>query len=83
VESALFPLVLLLAAGSAIGIYYYLRIVVTMADGEEHGGSGATEPRVPLAAGALLFGLLVLVVWLGVQPGPVLSAVESAVAALR
>jgi NADH-quinone oxidoreductase subunit N len=83
VESALFPLVLLLAAGSAIGVYYYLRIVVTMADGEEHGGSASTEPRVPIAAGALLFGLLVLVVWLGVQPGPVLAAVESAVAGLR
>jgi NADH-quinone oxidoreductase subunit N len=83
VESALFPLVLLLAAGSAIGIYYYLRIMVTMADGESAAAPEAAAPRVPLAAGALLFGLLVLVVWLGVRPGPVLSAVESAVAGLR
>jgi NADH-quinone oxidoreductase subunit N len=81
VASALFPLVLVLAAGSAIGLYYYLRIVVSMADGEAP--APASEQHIPLTAGALLFALLVLVVWLGVQPGPVQAMVEAAVAGLR
>jgi NADH-quinone oxidoreductase subunit N len=80
VASSLFPLVLVLAAGSAIGLYYYLRIVISMADAE---AGPVAEPRVPLGAGALLFALLVVVVWLGVQPGPVQGVVEAAVAGLR
>jgi NADH-quinone oxidoreductase subunit N len=108
-EAALYALVILLVANSAIGIYYYLRIVVAMlwtpevehagveytspaaVHAEAHNGaalaSGATSishaPWVPLTAGAVLTALLLLLVWLGVQPAPLQRAIESAVASLR
>jgi NADH-quinone oxidoreductase subunit N len=87
IESSLFGLVLVLAVSSAIGIYYYLRVVVGMADGagtdpHEHAPALAGRPWVPLAAGAVLSALLLLVVWLGVQPGPVQRWIEAAVAGL-
>ena len=87
IESSLFGLVIVLAASSAIGIYYYLRIVVGMADGagtdpHEHAPALAEKPWVPLAAGVVLSALLLLVVWLGVQPGVVQRWIEAAVAGL-
>jgi NADH-quinone oxidoreductase subunit N len=106
-EASLYALVILLVANSAIGIYYYLRIIVAMlwapelahapAAGEKgahfggdggaaHAAGGATiayAPWVPLTAGAVLTALLLLLVWLGVQPAPLQRAIEAAVTGLR
>jgi NADH-quinone oxidoreductase subunit N len=88
IEASLFTLVFVLAASSAIGIYYYLRIVVCMAEGAG-GHSGATKepapkrPVLPLTASAVLSMLLLVVVWLGVQPGWVQRWINIAVASLR
>ena len=73
IESSLYGLVLVLALSSAIGIYYYLRIVVGMAEGagtdpHEQVAAADAKPWVPLAAGAVLSVLLLLVVWLGSSP---------------
>jgi NADH-quinone oxidoreductase subunit N len=87
IESSLYGLVLVLALSSAIGIYYYLRIVVGMAEGagtdpHEQVAAAGAKPWIPLAAGAVLSVLLLLVVWLGVQPGTVQRWIEAAVAGL-
>jgi len=108
-EASLYALIVLLVLNSAIGIYYYLRIVVAMLWAPEvehagaerahavvgHGGAhngGAVlaggpsvshAPWVPLTAGAVLTVLLLLLVWLGVQPAPLQRAIESAVTSLR
>jgi NADH-quinone oxidoreductase subunit N len=101
-EASLYALVILLVANSAIGIYYYLRIIVAMlwapelahapagngrgAHGVDMGASGgaiAHAPWVPLTAGAVLTALLLLLVWLGVQPAPLQRAIEAAVTGLR
>jgi NADH-quinone oxidoreductase subunit N len=87
IESSLFGLVLVLAVSSAIGLFYYLRIVVSMAEGA---GTDPHEPRtaldpapwVPLAASAVLSALLLGLVWLGVQPASVQRLIETAVASL-
>jgi NADH-quinone oxidoreductase subunit N len=110
VEASLYALVILLVLNSAIGIYYYLRIVVAMlwTPEVEHGHALAEEsaagkpvlahegpagvspgtsvshaPWVPLTAGAVLTALLLLLVWLGVQPAPLQRAIESVVATLK
>ncbi len=88
IESQLFGLVVVLAVSSAIGLYYYLRIVVAMAEGagtDHHEAPTPLPPApwIPLAASTVLSVLLLAVVWLGVQPGPVQRFIEAAVAGLR
>ncbi len=87
IQSSLFGLVLVLALSSAVGIYYYLRIVVSMAAGagtDHHEAPAAQGPTpwVPLAASTVLSVLLLLVIWLGVQPGPVQRIIAAAVQGL-
>lgn len=117
-ESSLYALMLTLALGSAIGIYYYLRIILAMlwqpetahghaghgpgakAHGTGHGasagaalgggagyGAGGTAlagaPWVPFAAGLVLTLVMLSLLWLGVQPGPMQTAIEAAVTSLR
>ncbi|MFN8177272.1 MAG: NADH-quinone oxidoreductase subunit N [bacterium] len=87
IESSLFGLAAVLAVGSAVGIYYYLRIILVMAEGagtDPHAVEAplAGKPWVPIAAGAVLSALVLLVVWLGVQPGAVQRLIQTAVASL-
>ncbi len=76
VERARWALVLVLVGTSAVGLYYYLRVIVTMASpppGEESPGQ-----RVPLASRAVLavFGLLLL--GLGTWPAPAIRWIRGA-----
>jgi NADH-quinone oxidoreductase subunit N len=69
-------LVAALVLGSAISMYYYLRVLLVMAEHTE-AGPGAVA-RMPLAARLVLGVLAAAVVWLGVWPatlGPVTEAV--------
>ncbi len=83
-------LLVILAVNSAIGIYYYLRVVVAMylRPGDEAAtrGSPATpiggRPRVFVAGAATLAGLTILLILLGVLPGPVLDLVARCCAGL-
>jgi NADH-quinone oxidoreductase subunit N len=76
VGDALWPLALALVVGSAIGIFYYLRVIVALY------GEAPAEARWPALhlAGALALGAAVLViVWLGVYPSPLLRLIAAAV----
>ncbi|HEU5408249.1 MAG TPA: hypothetical protein VFU48_10810, partial [Nitrospira sp.] len=80
VQADLWLLVLLLIANSAIGVYYYLRLIVTMFDrsavaiaveggtGHEITGHWATVLSLGLIASMLL--------WLGGYPGPVIDFIR-------
>jgi NADH-quinone oxidoreductase subunit N len=83
VGSALWLLVIVLAIGSAVGLYYYLRWIVVMyrQPGSE-GETSSSDPGVPLAGGAILGLLLLVLVWLGVYPAPLLDLIEAVVAGL-
>jgi NADH-quinone oxidoreductase subunit N len=86
-----------LVLGSAIGVFYYLRVVValfartTAEDIAHHGAHGSigvapAEPAtaltpVPFGAVLLLAVLGLLVIWLGTWPAPVLRLIESSVLA--
>ncbi len=77
VGSALWLLVIVLVISSAIGLYYYLRVVVVMYNrpAQEYEAQKLAPALTP--AGSLaLAGLLIVVVWLGVYPSPVLNLIQ-------
>jgi len=77
--AALWTLVLLLAVNSALGIYYYLRVVVAIYLRDETEVKVVPHERVSriTTAGGLALGLVtVLVIILGVFPHPVMRLVR-------
>jgi NADH-quinone oxidoreductase subunit N len=82
VGSTLWVLSLVLVTGSAIGLYYYLRVIVTMFSPLEQGQATKKVRAVPfmgsLALGALLIGLLF---W-GIYPQGLIQMIRLAVAGL-
>lgn len=72
---AAWGLVLVLVVTSAIGLYYYLRVMVAVySAGEPRRVAG----RAP-AGGLVLAVLAVALVWLGVFPGPLVDLIRAAV----
>jgi NADH-quinone oxidoreductase subunit N len=80
IGSALWALAIILVINSAIGLYYYLRIVVIMGlqplPAEER---PSVTPAVPLAGGLALAAMLLALVWLGVYPTPLIRVIETMV----
>ncbi len=78
-----FPVVVLVVT-SALGLFYYLRVIVAVY-AREPADSGAPPPEAPPlpAAGALaLAAIAILLVALGVYPGPLLHLIRAAAASL-
>ncbi len=71
-------LVLALAINSAIGLYYYLRVIVTMYSkpAEQQQKHPILQAKEILVLGALLFGLL----WLGILPNSLIHLIQSLIA---
>jgi NADH-quinone oxidoreductase subunit N len=85
VGSALWALVLVLVAGSAIGLFYYLRIVVVMFVtplSEKAAEGKAAQPRRVPASHLVLAVLVLLLLWFGVYPAPFVRLIEAAVGGL-
>lgn len=83
VGSSLWILVSVLVLTSVIGLFYYLRVIITMyalptAGSEE----SAIVPETSFGVGVVLFALTVLLVWLGVYPAPLMQLIEVTVARL-
>lgn len=83
IGSALWVLVIALVVSSAIGLYYYLRIVVVMAR-EAPPTPEPTGPitALPLTGGIVLAAMVVLLVWLGIYPSPFIDMIEATVTRL-
>jgi NADH-quinone oxidoreductase subunit N len=76
IGSALWLLVIILIVNSAIGLYYYLRIVVAMfRDATKE--ISVTVPSLSLAGSAALAVLTLLLVWLGVYPVPLIRVIQT------
>ncbi len=76
-KSNLVGLAIILVLNSALGAYYYLRIIVMMYMREPRGEVSVTP--VPVAAGLAIAMCVLATLWLGVMPGPVLDyAAQSA-----
>jgi NADH-quinone oxidoreductase subunit N len=81
VGAGLWTLVGILVVNSAIGLYYYLRIIVILCKRGDEGaglsGDAAARPALPQTASLALLGLTVVVIWLGVYPGPMIDVIQS------
>jgi len=79
VTSALWFLVILLVISSAIGLFYYLRIILVMFEPQEKTAQGTTHPfpPVPLAGGAMLAMLTLILILLGVYPSPLMQVIQN------
>lgn len=75
VGSMIWLLVIILLVNSAIGLFYYLRVIAIMYV------SGlapeVTAPSPILTGGLVLAALLIALVWLGVYPTPVLEMIQA------
>ncbi|MEH6469162.1 MAG: NADH-quinone oxidoreductase subunit N, partial [Porticoccus sp.] len=69
IEGSLWVLLGALVLGSAIGIYYYLRIIYTMTLQEDNKAAGHSTPWLGEIVAVFL---ALLVVWLGVFPQPLM-----------
>lgn len=82
-SATMWALIVILVVTSAIGLFYYLRVIFAMF---ENPPAGAELPPhlAPIAAGGTvtLAVLVLLLVWLGIFPGPLLSVIRSAIAAI-
>jgi len=77
VSSALWLVVIALVINSVIGLYYYLRIVVVMFSQPKE--EQIAMPQTSLSSSVVLVALFILLVWLGVYPGPLLDIIKGAV----
>jgi NADH-quinone oxidoreductase subunit N len=85
VTAALWPLVVILVINSAIGLFYYLRIVVAMYTPTEEikpVPAAIAAHALSVTGGVVLTALLVLLVWLGVYPASVIRFIQVAVVSL-
>lgn len=81
-SSALWSLIILLAVTSAIGLFYYLRIVVAVYS-DFPAGDAQVPSLAPAASETAVLALLtILLVWLGVYPALFLHTVRAAVASI-
>lgn len=69
-------LIIILVVASAIGLFYYLRIVVALYATSP--AEPAPAPALPAAGIFTLVVLCVLLLWFGVFPGPLLNAIHYA-----
>ena len=79
VEGALWGLVWALIVGSAISIYYYLKIVFAMTERAEQG----EPPSASILGTATAITLALAVIALGTYPTPLINAIRQIVAALQ
>ncbi len=80
-NAALWPLMIVLVLTSVIGLFYYLRIVVTLF-------SAAPErqfsmQRLDRSSALVLGGLAVLLIWFGVYPAPLLNLIRATIGGLN
>ncbi|HPC72931.1 MAG TPA: NADH-quinone oxidoreductase subunit N [Syntrophales bacterium] len=74
VGNALWMLVMSLVITSAIGLYYYLRVVVVLY--EPQAETPTVSAALP-AATAALTAMVLLLLWLGIYPGPVVEMIQA------
>ncbi len=84
IESSLYFLAIALVTTSAIGLYFYLRVIVVMfsrpADVVE---TGALTPSLSLTGGVSLAVLGVLIIWWGVYPTQLLTLIRTLTGAIH
>jgi len=75
VSSGLWVLIVTLALSSVIGLFYYLRIIFSIYT-RPVPGQPSPMPGISLAGGMLLAVLLILLLWIGVYPAPLMDGIR-------
>jgi NADH-quinone oxidoreductase subunit N len=84
VRSALWLLAIILTVNTMISFYYYLRVAFMMfRDAPETEATVGPPPSLSFMSAAALAVLTLLLVWIGVFPGPLVQTIRSMVAGLR
>lgn len=76
VGSTLWLVVVVMIVNSIIGLFYYLRIIVAIFSASET--EGAIPVRRSRSGSVVLAALSILLIWLGVYPGPVIEIIRRA-----
>jgi len=76
-HSALWWLVITLLITSGVSLFYYLRIVVALFSrpGDKPAVS-LLEPAMGFSGGLVLAAMTILLIWLGIGPGPLLALIR-------
>ena len=79
----MWSLVIILVVNSAIGLFYYLRIVVAIyrypgSESQRFAENLPPPEPVPLLGGIALAVVALVMVWLGVYPAPIISVIQNA-----
>lgn len=72
-------LVIALAVNSAIGLYYYIRVLAVMAEKHEEGKDsaiGELHPSIYIVSGATMSMLILSLVWIGIFPETLLNFIR-------
>jgi NADH-quinone oxidoreductase subunit N len=78
VEGELWFLLTMLIIGSAIGLYYYLRLIYTMLQPAASGlKDDPAAASLPFGTHAVMAAMTFAVIWLGVYPTPLINTLQS------
>src|SRR5688572_7130366 len=74
-------LVVMLAVNSAIGLYYYIKIIATMAEPHEaeREETDQLQPSIYIISGVTMSILTLLLIWIGVQPSAIMVLIRNLV----
>jgi NADH-quinone oxidoreductase subunit N len=69
----------MLAVNSALGLYYYIKIIATMfvPYSPEQGNQERLSPSFYIVSGVTLAILTLLLVWIGVNPDPIIVLIQA------
>ena len=75
-------LVVVLAINSALGLYYYIKIIATMLERyeSERPETEQLHPSIYIVSGVTMSILTVLLVWIGIQPNTIMVLIQELVA---
>lgn len=82
-DGRLWGLLAAIIAGSGLGLFYYLRIIVMMSMNVEATVSQSGKPGQRWISNATLAVLTILLVWFGVYPGFLVTIIQSACAVME
>ena len=77
VEGELWFLLTMLIIGSAIGLYYYLRLIYIMLQPAENNADDPATASLPLGVHAVMAAMTVAIIYLGVYPEPMIETLQS------
>ncbi|MFA5072734.1 MAG: NADH-quinone oxidoreductase subunit N [Nitrospirota bacterium] len=77
VNSGLIALIIILVINSIIGLFYYLRIIIALYSAPRE--AEAIRVGKTISGHAVLAGLLIVLIWFGVYPGPLIAVIQKTI----